>query len=311
MRKSFRLRSLFPLWTVVVAVVGATAISGRFAGYHEVFDVTVEGSGPPVILIPGLATTGEVWRGTAERLRDRYQLHVLTLAGFGGPEPLGEPFLPRVARAIVEYADERRLERPVLVGHSLGGFVAWLAASEAPGVFGGVVAVDGVPFLPALVDPAVDTAAMPARAEAIRAFHDKLTREQFLAQTDLALSSMITAESDRARARGWAAQADPRAAGIAIAELMTTDLRERVRRIETPALLIGALGAAPEPMHESMRAAYRAQVAGVRDATVVFSESSRHFVMLDAPEFLAAELEAFLARAHAPAGTAEPAGGRP
>ncbi|GMU63915.1 MAG: hydrolase [Acidobacteriota bacterium] len=311
MRKPFRLRSLFPLWTVVVAVAGATAISGRFADYHEVFDVTVEGSGPPVILIPGLASTGEVWRGTVERLRDRYQLHVLTLAGFGGPEPLGAPFLPRVARALVEYADERRLERPVLVGHSLGGFVAWMAASEAPGTFGGVVAVDGVPYLPALVDPAVDAAAMPARAEAIRAFHDKLTREQFLAQTDLALSSMITAESDRARARGWAARTDPRAAGIAIAELMTTDLRERVRRIESPVLLIGALGAAPEPMHESMRAAYRAQVAGLRDAEVVFSESSRHFVMLDAPGFLAAELEAFLARAHEPAGSAEPAGGRP
>lgn len=311
MRSPFRLRSLFPLWTVVVAVVGATAISGRFADYHAVFDVTVEGSGPPVILIPGLATTGEVWSGTIERLSDRYQFHVLTLAGFGGPEPLGEPFLPQVARALVEYADERRLERPVLVGHSLGGFVAWLAASEAPDAFGGVVAVDGVPYLPALVDPAADAAAMPARAAAIRAFHDKLTREQFLAQTDLALASMITAESDRARARDWAARTDPRAAGIAIAELMTTDLRERVHRIESPVLLIGALGAAPEPMHESMRAAYRAQVAGVPDAEVVFSESARHFVMLDAPEFLATELEDFLARAHAPAVSAEPAVSRP
>jgi pimeloyl-ACP methyl ester carboxylesterase len=311
MTKPLRLRTLFPLWTVVVAVVCATAISGRFAGYREVFDVTVEGSGPPVILIPGLASTGEVWRGTVERLRDRYELHVLTLAGFGGPAPIGEPFLPRVAQALVEYADERRLERPVLVGHSLGGFVAWLAASEAPDAFGGIVAVDGVPYLPALADPAIDAAAMPARAEAIRVFHDKLTREQFLAQTDLALASMITAESDRDRARGWAAQTDPRAAGVAIAELMTTDLRERVRRIESPALLIGALGAAPEPMHESMRAAYRAQVAGVRGVEVVFSANSRHFVMLDAPEFLAAELEAFLERAHAPEGSAEPAGGRP
>jgi pimeloyl-ACP methyl ester carboxylesterase len=311
MRKLFRIRSLFPLWTVVVAVVGATAISGRFADYREVFDVTVEGSGPPVILIPGLATTGEVWSGTVERLRDRYQLHVLTLAGFGGPEPIGEPFLPRVAQAIVEYADERRLERPVLVGHSLGGFVAWLAASEAPAAFGGVVAVDGVPFLPALADPAADAAAMAARAQAIRAFHEKLTPEQFLAQTDLALASMITAESDRALARGWAARTDPRAAGVAIAELMTTDLRERVRRIESPVLLIGALGAAPEPMHASMRAAYLAQVAGVRTAAVVFSESSRHFVMLDAPEFLASELDDFLARPPAPAGSAEPADGRP
>ena len=143
MKKPSRIRSLFPLWTAVVAIAGATAISGRFADHHKVFEVAVEGSGPPVILVPGLATTGEVWRGTVERLRDRYQLHVLTLAGFGGPEPIGAPFLPRVAAALAEYVDERRLERPVLVGHSLGGFVSLLAASSTPDRFAGGKPIEG------------------------------------------------------------------------------------------------------------------------------------------------------------------------
>lgn len=302
MKRTFRLRSLFPLWTVVVAIAGATAISGRFADHHKVFDVAVEGSGPPVILIPGLATTGEVWQETVERLRDRYELHVLTLAGFGGPEPVGAPFLPRVAAALAEYADERRLERPVLVGHSLGGFVSLLAASAAPDRFAGVVSIDGVPFLPALTDPAADAAALAGRAGAIRTFHEKLGREAFLAQTELALSSMITAESDRTRALGWAAATDPATAGIAIEEMLTTDLRGRIGSITAPVLLVGALGGLPEPMREPMRAAYRAQVAAAPAATVVFSDDARHFVMLDAPGFLDAELQAFLGRLHAPAG---------
>jgi pimeloyl-ACP methyl ester carboxylesterase len=254
-----------------------------------------------VILVPGLATTGEVWRGTVERLRDRYQLHVLTLAGFGGPEPVGAPFLSRVAAALVEYAEERRLERPVLVGHSLGGFVSLLAASSAPDRFAGVVSIDGVPFLPALTDPAADAAALAGRAAAIRAFHEKLGRDAFLAQTELALSSMITAESDRTRALGWAAATDPAAAGIAIEEMLTTDLRGRIGSITAPVLLVGALGGLPEPMREPMRAAYRAQVAAAPAAEVVFSDDARHFVMLDAPEFLDAELRAFLGRLHAPA----------
>jgi len=302
MKRTFRIRSLFPLWTVVVAIVGATAISGRFADYHEVFEVTVEGSGPPVLLIPGLATTGEVWQGTVERLRDRYQLHVLTLAGFGGPEPVGAPFLPRVAAALAEYVDERRLERPVLVGHSLGGFVSLLAASEAPEQFAGVVSVDGVPFLPALADPGARAADLAERAAAIRAFHERLGREAFLAQTELALSSMITAASDRRRALGWAAATDPAAAGVAIEEMLTTDLRGRIGSIPAPILLVGALGSVPEPMRESMRAAYRVQVAAAPSATVVFSDDARHFVMLDAPELLDAELRAFLGRVQAPVG---------
>jgi N-formylmaleamate deformylase len=288
---------LFPLWTVGVAVVSATAISGRFAEYHQVFDVTVTGSGSPVLLIPGLATSGEVWDSTVARLQDSHQLHVLTLAGFGGPEPLGEPFLPRVASAIVEYVDENRLDRPILVGHSLGGFVAFLAASEAPQAFGGVVAVDGVPFLPALLNADATAAAQVDQATAVRSFYDSLDREQFLAQTSMALSSMMTDSADVERARGWAAKTEPRAAGIAVAELMTTDLRQRVARITTPVLLIGALGAAPEPMRDTFRAAYHAQVAALPAAQVVFAESARHFVMIDDPGFFFATLEGFLEQA--------------
>ena len=50
---------------------------------------------------------------------------VLTLAGFGGPPAVGEPFLPRVAKGLVEYVDERRLKSPIVVGHSLGGGVVF------------------------------------------------------------------------------------------------------------------------------------------------------------------------------------------
>jgi N-formylmaleamate deformylase len=285
---------LLPLWTVAVAVVGATAISGRFAEYHQVFDVTVTGSGSPVLLVPGLATSGEVWDSTVARLQDSHQLHVLTLAGFGGPEPLGEPFLPRVASAIVEYVDEKRLDRPILVGHSLGGFVAFLAASEAPQAFGGVVAVDGVPFLPALLNADATAAAQVDQATALRSFYDSLDREQFLAQTTMALSSMITDPADVERASGWAARTEPSAAGIAVAELMTTDLRQRVARITSPVLLIGALGAAPEPMRDTFRTAYRAQLAALPAAQVVFAEKARHFVMIDDPGFFFATLEGFL-----------------
>ena len=56
---------------------------------HPSFDVKVTGHGPAVVLIPGLLSTGEVWETTVERYKDRYTLHVLTLAGFGGPAPIG------------------------------------------------------------------------------------------------------------------------------------------------------------------------------------------------------------------------------
>jgi N-formylmaleamate deformylase len=288
----------------VFAVLGAGWVSGRFAEFHEVFEVRVTGKGRPVILVPGLGTSGAMWDETAAALRDRYEVHVVTLAGFGGPPAVAGPFLPRVAKGLVAYVEERRLLAPVLVGHSLGGFVAFAAASECPGAFAGVVAVDGVPFLPALMNPAATPAAMEAQAASVRSLYAGFTPEQYRQQTDLALASMITAPAHRQRAAEWTRAATPAAVGTAVAELMTTDGRPGAARITAPVLLIGALGAMPPAMRDTARASYRAQVAGIRDATVVFAEEARHFVTLDDPAFFQRTLDAFLAKV--PAGPTTP-----
>src|SRR5262249_21240266 len=51
------------------------------------FRAEVTGTGPAMILIPGLASSGETWTTTVAHLRTRYTCHVLTLAGFAGVPP--------------------------------------------------------------------------------------------------------------------------------------------------------------------------------------------------------------------------------
>src|ERR1043165_8333378 len=53
------------------------------------FKVTVTGHGRPMILISGLVSDGAVWDGLVARYRDRYEMHVMTLAGFAGVPPVG------------------------------------------------------------------------------------------------------------------------------------------------------------------------------------------------------------------------------
>ena len=108
------------------------------------FGVDVHGTGAPVLLIPGLSSSGQVWDATVAALEDRYEVHVLSLAGFAGRPAVEGAFLPRVRDDIVAYVRSHNLDRPAVVGHSLGGFLSfWLAASE-PTLFGPIVAVDGV-----------------------------------------------------------------------------------------------------------------------------------------------------------------------
>src|SRR5271165_2213258 len=65
----------------------ATAIRADDATTNKspaAFSVKVTGAGRPMILIPGLSCGGDVWDGTVAHFKDRYECHVLTLAGFAG-----------------------------------------------------------------------------------------------------------------------------------------------------------------------------------------------------------------------------------
>ncbi len=279
---------------LIVCFIAAGSTTGAAQTPHPSFDVAVTGTGRPILLIPGLKCTGEVWASTIDRYKDRHTLHVVTLAGFGGPAPIGGPFLPRVRDELIRYVREQRLDKPVIVGHSLGGFLAFWIAGTAPDLVGGVVAVDGVPFLPALSNPTATPETSRPQADQIRSMYASLTPEQMTAQGRMALTTMITAPSDVERAVAWVKRSDASATGIAVAELLTTDLRKNVAAITAPTLLIGALGAAPPAMHPAFRAAYEAQVTTIRGARVIMAEKARHFIMLDDPTFFFAALDAFL-----------------
>ena len=96
------------------------------------FSVKVEGSGRPMILIPGLLSSGEVWADAVSHYKTTHECHVLTLAGFAGVPATQPTSLARVRDDIIGYIRAKKLDRPVLVGHSLGGFVALWVAATAP-----------------------------------------------------------------------------------------------------------------------------------------------------------------------------------
>jgi pimeloyl-ACP methyl ester carboxylesterase len=251
------------------------------------FDVKVVGSGPPMILIPGLSCDGSVWDATVAHYQATHQLHVLTLAGFGGARgPIAEPFLATVRADLARYIREQKLDHPIIVGHSLGGFLAfWLAASE-PDLTGPIVAVDGVPYLAALFNPKATPEAMGAPAKAMHDQIAPLAPEAWAAESQKSLTAMITDPAEVARIQVGAAKSSPVAVANAVAEMLTTDLRPEVAKITVPVLLLQAGSNDPTP--------YEAQVASIPKHRVLSFPKARHFIMLDAPADFFAALDAFL-----------------
>ena len=83
------------------------------------------GQGPDVVLIPGLATPGEVWDATVRHLAPTHRVHVVGVAGFGtvdgGPNKADGDMLPALVAEMVQYV--AGLKRPSVIGHSLGGLM--------------------------------------------------------------------------------------------------------------------------------------------------------------------------------------------
>jgi pimeloyl-ACP methyl ester carboxylesterase len=92
------------------------------------------GSGPPLVLIHGLATTRVIWRHVVPLLSHGRRVITLDVPGFGESAPAGEGFvLETVAERIAKALARAHVKEPFdLVGHSMGGAVALTLAARDP-----------------------------------------------------------------------------------------------------------------------------------------------------------------------------------
>jgi len=244
------------------------------------FGVEVVGSGRPIIFIPGLGCPGAVWKATTEHLTHG-ELHTITAAGFAGRPPIDQPVMAAMRVELAEYIRERKLERPIIVGHSMGGFLAlWLAEAE-PELVGPVVVVDSAPTLGG-GDPEWEPIARKQRDA-----YEAMSGVAFATRIRERFSPMFTDPKKHEAIITAVASSDPRAYSKAYYELNTIDLRPDVPKIQVPVLAI----LADTPSQKRIRAL----LAPIRNHRVVVVPRTRHFIMQDDPEAFYRVLEDFIA----------------
>src|SRR5688572_20110059 len=110
--------------------------------------VVTRGDGPDVILIPGLTGHRDGWAGVAAELDERYRLHLIQVNGFSGTAPganVDGPVSAPVAEELARYIAEARLDRPAIIGHSMGGTIGMMLAARHPTSVGRLMVVDMMP----------------------------------------------------------------------------------------------------------------------------------------------------------------------
>lgn len=239
-------------------------------------EVAGDGDGAPVILIPGLGCPGEVWTEVAEHLGEDHETHTLTLSGFAGREAIDEPLSEAVRRDLTRYIRAKKLSHPIIIGHSMGGFIAYWMASYHPELVGPIIIVDASPALSGDLEDAKN----------LRDRWRNASDAQFFGQVRAKFMSMTRHPQRMKPIIDLIVKSDRRAIGDAIFEMMQTNLTKDVANIVAPVLIVAADG--------GYRHRIKAQTEVIPDHEMVVLPGTGHFVMWDDPAAFFRVVDRFL-----------------
>lgn len=311
MKKPMMLGALIAALAINLSAIDAKAAAPTpvcAAGINELPHATIldEGTGPDIVLIPGLSTPRAVWNATAARLKGQYRLHIVQVRGFGDEAganaegPVLTPMMEDVTRYITTCITAQGRAAPTVIGHSMGGLTGLMIAARHPEALGKLMIVDALPFIGTMFNPAATVEMVKPQAEQMAA----MMRAQYGKPTEAApvtdpgpasmAGGMSNSVAGRTAIAGWTQGADARVTAQLFQDVMATDMRGELGTINAPVTLLYAQDDSALPA-AAAKAAFEPQYAALAHLKAVMVTGSRHFIMLDQPEAFAAAVDGFLA----------------
>jgi pimeloyl-ACP methyl ester carboxylesterase len=249
----------------------------------------VTGAGPPVILIHGLGGSKRLWSRVGSDLAESFSVVTYDLRGSGDTSesrPGEELSLAVWAEDLAGLVDRLGIERPTLVGHSLGASIALKYTLSHPADVSALVLMGADPELSRLaprMEKVVELIGRVGMAEWVAEHWSKNTpfAAESLARTPEILDeyrAMVLGNEPGAYTRTCLA--------IARTESLTGQLSQVVR----PALVIS--GTADD---RTLPEAGRELAAALADASYVELEGVGHTMPLEAPAEVGTAIRRFLA----------------
>jgi pimeloyl-ACP methyl ester carboxylesterase len=234
-----------------------------------------EGKRTPVIFVHGAGSSSVVWMDAVRRISPRMRVIAPDLPGHGQSDrwhPPSEVSIAMYADALGTLCAHLKIEKVILVGHSMGGMVALHAAAAWPERVAGLV----------IVGSGAKVTVTPKVYERVRSpdFNEWLARVSWSPQTPRETVERwqgisVTAESE-------ITEADYRACE-------RFDGRPLVARVKTRTLVIGGADDLITPPKLSE------ELGAIPGARVRVLPRAGHWIMLEQPDAFFAELDSFLA----------------
>lgn len=267
-------------------IVFLLVISTLYAQSQPAFQVVVKGKGQPILLFPGFGCTGEVWNETVAELSKTHQCHIFTLAGFGNVAPIKGQWLATIKDEVIGYVKEKKLKKPTLIGHSLGGTLSLWLASVEPDMFSKIIAVDALPSSAALMIPNYKGEPIP---------HDNPQSKMMLTMDSASFAAwnaqsvpyMCKTVEKQKVLIDWMSMADRETFVYGYVDMLNLDLREAIAKIKIPVIVLGAAN----PDKATVEKTYKEQYQKLPSTMFHYAENSAHFVMYDQPQWFMQKLK--------------------
>src|SRR5579872_2573906 len=272
------------------------------------------GSGRPVVFLAGLGNTAHVFDEFAPKLTSSYHVYGITRRGFGfSSSPETGYSADRLGDDVLAVIDFLKLQRPVLIGHSIAGEELSSIGSRHPERVAGLVYLDagyGYAFYDAATgDARVDSVDVRKKLEQVVSMtgnQKKLIKD--LIETDLPrLQKDLKAWQKEVEANDWPSQPASKAFSPSKAVLLG---EQEYTNIKAPVLAFYALPHKPLPAvanNPEKRAAAEAHdmeftgaqakafETGIPGSRVLRLPHADHYVFKSNPDEVLSEINKFIA----------------
>lgn len=257
-----------------------------FAGDYP-FSVKKTGTGEQtIIFIPGFASSGDVWNETTGVLEEKFTCHVLTMPGFAGVPPQEDPSFEKWITSIAQYILDEKMDKPVIIGHSMGGGLALAIAADYPDLVSKIVVVDALPCLMAITNPAFQS--NPANdCSAMIDQISNMNEDYFTQMQKMSIASLTANSSKWDEIVSWGIESDRKTFAKMFCDFSNTDLRNRISKITASALIL------LEPSFKNIPAIGE-QYKNLPHAQIEYAQKGLHFIMFDDTNWYLKQLQAFL-----------------
>ncbi len=264
------------------------SLSTSILAWNYPFTIQESGTGrQSIVFIPGFACSGDVWQETVDELKDAYTCYVLTMAGFAGVAPEENPSFEHWKTEIARFIQSEKMEKPILVGHSMGGGLALAIAADFPGLAQKIVIVDALPCLMALTNPGFQSVPGKDCSDVINQM-TAMNEEQFARMQRMSVASLTTDASRFEEIVSWGLSSDRETFARIFCDFSNTDLREQIKNITIPSLVL------LEPHFRNVEPAIREQYRNLSGAQLKYAGKGLHFIMFDDREWFMNQINEFI-----------------